>query len=183
MEAEVRAARDDAFQYLQKLKDMLDKKSKKKFTGLTNEDREALNISSAIMVFELLEKWIELAARVNPEGARHIYEMIYALMVDLFSAGAAFMQADFAERDFLEGKVQPIVDRINGSKGVEKSRLARQPKWHGPAGEELRKIRAEGRGGSAAAMGREIHGWLQQLEGVEGTPKDPDTVIRWVRTQ
>jgi hypothetical protein len=182
MEGEVKAARDEVFQYLQNIKSTLEKKSTKRFTGLTVEHRQALNISHAIMIVELLEGWIALAARINPEGAKHIYEMLHALMVDLFSAGAALMEAQFVERDFLGGTIQPIIDRINGSKGVEKSRLARQPKWHGPAGEELRKIRAEGRGGSAAAMGREIHGWLQ-LEGVEGTPNDADTVIRWIRTQ
>ena len=92
------------------------------------------------------------------------------LMVDLFSCGAALMEAEFVEGQFLGNKVQGIYDRINGSRGVEKSRLARQPKWHGPAGEELRKIRAEGRGGSAAVMGGEIHGWLQ-LEGRRGYAK------------
>jgi hypothetical protein len=182
MERKVKAARDEAFQFLQNTKSTLEKKSTRRFTGLGVEQREALNISHAIMIFELLEGWIALAAKFNPEGAKHIYEMLYALMVDLFSAGAALMEAEFVEGQFKGNKAQGIIDRINGSKGVERSRLARQPKWHGPAREELRRIRGEGRGASAPDMGKEIHAQLLKLAGVK-VPKDADTVIRWVRTQ
>jgi hypothetical protein len=55
MEGEVKAARDEVFQYLQNIKSTLEKKSTKRFTGLTVEHRQALNISHAIMIVELLE--------------------------------------------------------------------------------------------------------------------------------
>jgi hypothetical protein len=179
MNEEVKAKRDEAIQIIEAIKHAVD--DALQYQGLKDADRKRLNMTpdDIFCAFEeLVERFIEPQAATSPALASYGYSLLLILMANTFSAGGCLMDTGLKELEFLK-KMKAQADGKLGGKNSGKSRAS---KWQTPAKEELRKIRAEGRGGSTPDIGKEIHGRLK-LADVKGTPKDADTVIRWVRKQ